>query len=197
MKIEKARVYLPKDDTLARLNLKQDEMIDAINEQAELIGDLFDALAEHNGRIAKLENRIDLVEEVDRPSWSDVEILKDKVARLEDGEMNHLNWHEMLDYTPHETQLERETEADKQPAEHTPIPDHRIKEDCSIPVEDVQELKPCPFCGAIGESTKTLMVNDGSERWYVVCLGCEACGALEVTDAEAIEAWNRRAGEVK
>ena len=47
------------------------------------------------------------------------------------------------------------------------------------------ELKPCPFCG--GEAK---LSSNGKE---VVCLGCEALGPFCDTEAEAIEAWNRRA----
>ena len=54
------------------------------------------------------------------------------------------------------------------------------------------ELKPCPFCGA-DEDLRVVSVY-GEER-YVTCLTCSACGPDAETADEAIEAWNRRAGE--
>ena len=54
------------------------------------------------------------------------------------------------------------------------------------------KLKPCPFCG--GEASMYIAYDDG----YYVC--CDECGCgLPVynTEEEAIEAWNKRVGEVK
>lgn len=53
------------------------------------------------------------------------------------------------------------------------------------------ELKPCPFCGGKAE-TNLLLGN--------YCITCTRCmGAIfparGMTKEEAIEAWNRRAGE--
>ena len=48
------------------------------------------------------------------------------------------------------------------------------------------ELKPCPFCGweaAIGW---------GFDWYYVYCINCHAKIEMD-GQAEAIEAWNRRA----
>ena len=49
----------------------------------------------------------------------------------------------------------------------------------------VDELMPCPFCGAIAEIA--------SNKKEVACLGCEALGPFCDTEAEAIAAWNTRA----
>ena len=54
------------------------------------------------------------------------------------------------------------------------------------------KLKPCPFCG--GEASTYVAYDDG----YYVC--CDECGCgLPVynTEEEAVEAWNKRVGEVK
>ena len=54
------------------------------------------------------------------------------------------------------------------------------------------ELKHCPFCG--GEASTYVAYDDG----YYVC--CDECGCgLPVfnTEQEAIEAWNKRVGEVQ
>lgn len=55
----------------------------------------------------------------------------------------------------------------------------------------MKELKPCPFCG--GEAELTLFLGNH-------CVACTNClGAIVpsrgMTEEEAIEAWNRRAGE--
>ncbi len=52
------------------------------------------------------------------------------------------------------------------------------------------ELKPCPFCG--GEA---LIDGDLLGASWVICRECGASGAQEDSDAEAIAAWNRRAGQ--
>ena len=54
----------------------------------------------------------------------------------------------------------------------------------------MNELKPCPFCGGKAE-----IVSMGVDRQVSVVL-CEECGGgtmLKETEAEAIDAWNRRA----
>lgn len=55
------------------------------------------------------------------------------------------------------------------------------------------ELKPCPFCGG------TNIAVAKEDEWEVMCMDCYvnvgACCSY-YTEAEAIEAWNKRVGEV-
>jgi len=55
----------------------------------------------------------------------------------------------------------------------------------------VDELKPCPFCGGPG----TLHAPRGALGAWISCAGCGLEGPTEtgVTEADATEAWNRRA----
>ena len=57
----------------------------------------------------------------------------------------------------------------------------------------MEELKPCPFCGE--DVAIALDQLNGRFRGYcrVISGGCGAEGPSSATDAEAIEAWNRRA----
>jgi Lar family restriction alleviation protein len=59
----------------------------------------------------------------------------------------------------------------------------------------MSELKPCPFCGSNNVSSEGagIEVDD-----YTAWIDCEDCGAQSNTfesDAQAIDAWNRRAPE--
>ena len=58
------------------------------------------------------------------------------------------------------------------------------------------QLKLCPFCG--GTAILLLDYDDEYERKYlnsIHCRKCKARTAWQETIEEAIEAWNRRAGE--
>lgn len=62
------------------------------------------------------------------------------------------------------------------------------------------KLKKCPFCGGEAEATEMqdTWYND-TMHWYICCSKCSCClgGYGEfTTEAEAIEAWNKRVGEV-
>ena len=48
------------------------------------------------------------------------------------------------------------------------------------------ELRPCPFCG--GKAKSTFVCSDR----LVVCLGCEASGAMCDTEEKAASMWNLR-----
>ena len=53
------------------------------------------------------------------------------------------------------------------------------------------ELKPCPFCGG------NALSGDTSKHYNEYLVWCTRCGAetdVQDTRAEAISAWNRRAG---
>ena len=53
------------------------------------------------------------------------------------------------------------------------------------------ELRECPFCG--GEAT--LWKSYPADRPYNILCGCGGRVGYFYTKEEAIEAWNRRAGE--
>ncbi len=53
-------------------------------------------------------------------------------------------------------------------------------------------LKPCPFCGGEAE----IWVSDVSDRAVIYCRGCDAQIQIKPNEEEAIEAWNKRVGEV-
>lgn len=58
-----------------------------------------------------------------------------------------------------------------------------------------EKLKPCPFCG----KTPQTVVDDATEEKFGV--KCFSCGGMIDTEKytlqEAIEAWNRRAKDVR
>jgi hypothetical protein len=57
----------------------------------------------------------------------------------------------------------------------------------------MSDLKNCPFCG--GEAKKW----EGNDGWWIECYdghgGCMVSTEVYETEARAIEAWNRRAGD--
>jgi len=55
------------------------------------------------------------------------------------------------------------------------------------------ELKPCPFCG--GEGVEVLDHRERGRPCSVECLECNASTGPQLTDGDAVAAWNRRAGE--
>ena len=55
------------------------------------------------------------------------------------------------------------------------------------------ELKPCPFCGS--EDVQEAGPLGFSQSWVVFCLDCAIEGPKREAQADAIAAWNRRAGE--
>lgn len=61
------------------------------------------------------------------------------------------------------------------------------------------KLKPCPFCKNfqyfdIAEDSR---YQGEHNAWFVMCEDCFTRGPRAETREEAIEAWNRRAGEGK
>lgn len=67
----------------------------------------------------------------------------------------------------------------------------------------MNKLKPCPFCGstdvevinALEEQPEMELIGLTKDNWNVVCNECHAFGGTQRTEAEAIEAWNRRAND--
>lgn len=64
-------------------------------------------------------------------------------------------------------------------------------------------LIPCPFCGGVRAEVLNLLeeqpemevVGISKDNWNVVCQDCYGMGGTRRTAVEAMEAWNRRAGE--
>lgn len=65
----------------------------------------------------------------------------------------------------------------------------------SCDLEEVEDLKPCPFCR--GEAKINLIVNTFYQyaRYFSSCTRCSAESKVFETEQEAIEAWNTRAYE--
>ena len=63
-----------------------------------------------------------------------------------------------------------------------------------MPKDDCQKLRRCPFCG--GEAT--IYENRHENITYGYSVACDNCCATVFADTEeeAIEAWNKRVGEV-
>ena len=61
-------------------------------------------------------------------------------------------------------------------------------------VTAMAELKPCPFCGGEAYLADQRHVFC---RVYVTCLNCDCRTAFWGDVPQAIEAWNRRAGDAK
>lgn len=58
-----------------------------------------------------------------------------------------------------------------------------------------KNIKPCPFCGSPAFSyTFNIPLPDQQSYGYVECASCEALIGAD-TEEQAIEAWNRRAGD--
>ena len=60
------------------------------------------------------------------------------------------------------------------------------------------KFKPCPFCG--GEAVRIGFLDHVDPRTgrgtrYIACRKCCVVRFSNVTDREAVEAWNRRDGE--
>lgn len=63
-------------------------------------------------------------------------------------------------------------------------------------LQKMQQLKPCPFCGADGKLVNIPDCN-GSLNWAVICgdIRCKVCPCTSYheTEQEAVDAWNTRA----
>lgn len=58
------------------------------------------------------------------------------------------------------------------------------------------ELKACPFCGSILRIDKYHIQDDFiKEFWGIMCRSCDAYIESEISEKDAIEKWNRRAGD--
>ncbi len=54
------------------------------------------------------------------------------------------------------------------------------------------ELAPCPFCGESTAGMKESQDTDSALFHFVECEDCAAEGPFHLTEAKAVEAWNRR-----
>lgn len=54
----------------------------------------------------------------------------------------------------------------------------------------LNELKPCPFCG--NQNIQTLVDDDDSVEYSMICTKCRANGPWKTTDQLARDAWNKR-----
>jgi len=57
-------------------------------------------------------------------------------------------------------------------------------------------LLPCPFCG---DTSCMLTRSPGDARvaaWWATCMECAAEGPPSGSQADAVDAWNRRAGQL-
>jgi len=65
----------------------------------------------------------------------------------------------------------------------------------------MDELKPCPFCGAKYSSEKfeknTVQIMLGERYYWVVCLKCEVRTGEYSKKEKAVKAWNRRVKDDK
>ncbi len=57
------------------------------------------------------------------------------------------------------------------------------------------ELKPCPFCG--GQAVRSKTPFDGPEEHYIFCLGCSCQTQSRGSFEMVLEAWNRRAPDLR
>ena len=59
-----------------------------------------------------------------------------------------------------------------------------------------EKLKPCPFCGGKNIAVRWTI---GNNLWHAMCDNpkCRATGPWGLSKTKAIEAWNRRAYNVR
>lgn len=59
-------------------------------------------------------------------------------------------------------------------------------------MNDIPELKPCPFCGST-DIHQVLIGLGHEDEGYQECEGCGASGPVKMGVAAQVKAWNRRA----
>lgn len=59
----------------------------------------------------------------------------------------------------------------------------------------MSELKSCPFCGGHAEALTTAGTEFGTYWHFAECMTCDSKSGLYESEANLIEAWNRRAGD--
>ncbi|WP_431356355.1 Lar family restriction alleviation protein [Enterobacter kobei] len=59
----------------------------------------------------------------------------------------------------------------------------------------MSELNTCPFCGGRAEALTTAGTEFGTYWHFAECMMCDTKSGLYESEANLIEAWNRRAGD--
>ena len=57
-----------------------------------------------------------------------------------------------------------------------------------------KKFEDCPFCGSDEIDTWDKLSGAGKTVFYAFCCSCLCAGPTADSEAEAIDAWNRRAG---
>lgn len=59
---------------------------------------------------------------------------------------------------------------------------------------DMEELKPCPFCGGSDIDIRT---DDGGLSWYSFCNDCGVICGYSMTKDDTVNAWNMRTDRIE
>lgn len=61
----------------------------------------------------------------------------------------------------------------------------------------IDKLKPCPFCGGESDCNNDGFMKARNFMWAVECLTCGVTTDFFDTKSEAVDAWNRRVGNLE